>query len=474
MEPDISSKQTKIRRLYTRSSSFKIALFLAVPLGITVLVLVYFLNQFNEDSLIREVESGIDSIMSAFDGWNSPEYNEDDRLRILEAIQKEPSGSFYVYYDQSDTILYQDIDIQAITLSTMVEGLVRFDVPPGAILRGPSLPTNRPAAGKIRTFNDGSRLLVAQDIDEALQIRELMRFLGLITISLMSILIIISFCISSYVVTRMESIAKTSREIVKTGDLSRRIEVGVGWDDLSNLAGTLNHMLERIEHLLDGVRRVSDNIAHDLRTPLSRLRNNLENLQNDSLKKGNDNVVDRSEQLILEADQLLQTFSALLRIGNIESGKIQSDFVQTSMQELLEDVIDLYAPLAEEKNISLQLALNPAQIKCDRDLLFQAVSNLLDNAIKFSFEGGYIKIGLQELQDQQVELIIEDSGPGISDSDKEKVFDRFYRAESSRSSPGNGLGLSLVTAIIDLHHGQVFLEDGPEGLVVKLLLPSLS
>lgn len=446
---------------------------MAVPLLISISVLAYFLNQFNEASLVREVEAGIDSVISSLEVWNSPEYTDQDIREVLELIQENPSGTWYVYYDEMDNIIYQDMDIQNIALTTLVEGVIRFDIPPEAVLRGPMPSINRPVAGKVDTFDNGGRLLVAQDIADALETRELMQILGLVTISLMMMIIVISFFIGSYVVARTESIAKISREIIKTGDLSRRIEVNTSWDDLSNLAGTLNHMLERIEHLLDGVRRVSDNIAHDLRTPLSRLRNHLEELRQDASNEGNGKGQERAEQLILEADQLLQTFSALLRISNIESGKIQSEFTETSIDTLLEDVLDLYQPLAEEKNVSIDLNIEPVATKCDADLFFQACANLLDNAIKFSPENSCISVKLKKLNDQ-VELCIEDQGIGIANSEKDKVFNRFYRAELSRTSPGNGLGLSLVSAIIELHRGKIFLKDGRVGLLVQVVLPRMS
>ena len=471
--PDTSSKQAKPSVQYTRSSSFKIALSLAVPLLISISVLAYFLNQFNETSLVREVESGIDSVISSLEVWNSPEYTDQDIREVLEKVQENPSGTWYVYYDEMDNIIYQDMDIENIIFTTLVEGVVRFDIPPEAVLRGPPIPDSRPVAGKVETFDNGGRLLVAQDISVALETRELMQFLGFITIMMMMTVIVISFFIGSYVVARTESIAKTSREIIKTGDLSRRIEVTTSWDDISNLAGTLNHMLERIETLLDGVRRVSDNIAHDLRTPLSRLRNNLEELHKGALDDSNEEVGARAERLILEADKLLQTFSALLRISNIESGKVRSEFTQMAIDELLEDVLDLYQPLAEEKKVAIKLSKESVVAKCDPDLLFQACANLLDNAIKFSPENSCISIVLKPVNNQ-IELSIEDEGIGIADNEKDKVFSRFYRAELSRTSPGNGLGLSLVSAIIDLHRGQISMEDGRVGLLVKVVLPAMS
>lgn len=441
-------------------------------LSISVSVLTYFLYQFNEESLIREVEAVVNSNMSTFEGWNIPEFSLADRVALLETMQTSPSGLFYVYYDQYDNMLYADIEIPREQITTLVEGLIQFEVTPSAILRGPPLPNDATAivAGKIKPFEDGSHLLIAQDVGEALRTRQQMRFFGTITIGLMFTVIVISFLISNYVVALTNRIAQTSHEIVTTGDLSRRIDVDTNWDDLSNLASILNHMLDRIEHLMDGVRRVSDNIAHDLRTPLSRLRSNLEILESKAEKDNDQELRDTTRLLTSESDQLLQTFSALLRIANIESGKLVSDFSNNSVTTLLEDVIELYDALAEEKGIVLHTELEDAHLICDRDLLFQALANVLDNAIKFSPSGSTINIQLSVTK-EILRISIADQGPGVTDEDKGKVFTRFYRAEESRNSAGNGLGLTLVGAIIDLHAGQIELNDKNPGLEVSILLP---
>jgi signal transduction histidine kinase len=469
-EQAISSANTD--RAYTRSSSFKLALFFALLLSISVFVLTYFLYQFNEDSFIREIESVVNSNISTFEGWNIPEFDPADRVTLLETMQTSPAGLFYVYYDQYDTVLYADIEVPKQEVTTLFEGLIQFEVTPEDILRGPPLPDGATAiaAGKIKAFEDGSNLLIAQDVGEALRTRQQMRFFGTITIGLMVTVIVISFLISNYVVALTNRIAQTSREIVSTGDLSRRIDVDTNWDDLSNLAGILNHMLDRIENLMDGVRRVSDNIAHDLRTPLSRLRSNLEILESKAEKDNDQELLDTTQLLTSEADHLLQTFSALLRIANIESGKFVSEFAENSVATLLEDVIELYDALAEEKGIALHSELDKAVLNCDRDLLFQAFANVLDNAIKFSPSGSSINIQLSASK-EKLSISIVDQGSWVPEEDKDKIFTRFYRAEQSRNSAGNGLGLTLVAVIIDLHAGQIELNDNNPGLEVKILIP---
>lgn len=393
-------------------------------------------------------------------------------MALLETMQTSPAGLFYVYYDQYGTVLYADIEVRKQEVSTIIEGLIQFEVAPEDILRGPPVSNGATtiAAGKIKTFEDGSNLLVARAVTDALRTRQQMSFYGTITIGLMFTVIVISFLIGNYVVALTNRIARTSREIVSTGDLSRRIDVNTNWDDLSNLASILNHMLDRIENLIDGVRRVSDNIAHDLRTPLTRLRSNLEILESKAQKDNDQELLDITQLLTSEADDLLQTFSALLRIANIESGKLVSEFVENPVETLLEDVIELYDVLAEEKGIAMHSELDKAVLNCDRDLLFQAFANVLDNAIKFSSSGSSINIQLRASK-EKLSISIVDQGSGVPEKDRDKIFTRFYRAEQSRNSPGNGLGLTLVAAIIDLHEGQIELIDNNPGLGVKILIP---
>ena len=283
-------------------------------------------------------------------------------------------------------------------------------------------------------------------------------FSGIIFVLMLTV-ITTSFVISIFVVRRINLIAETARDIIQTGDLSRRISIDSHWDDLSNLALILNRLLERIEFLMEGVKRVSDNIAHDLRTPLTRLRNELE-----TIRQTTDAAT--AEKLIAEADHLLNTFNALLRIATIETGRHSQTFVDVKLHVILNDVIEFYAPLAEEKNIHLNQHLEEVVIKGDKDMLFQMFANLMDNAIKFTPKGGTVGVNL----DKNGHIIISDSGIGIAQDDMEKVFDRFYRSEASRHTAGSGLGLSLVAAITELHRWQIHLEDNKPGLKIVISL----
>lgn len=275
------------------------------------------------------------------------------------------------------------------------------------------------------------------------------------------------FILSYFVTKRINNIADTASQIIATGDLSRRIPISNRWDDLSKLATLLNAMLAEVEQLVSGIRTLSDNIAHDLRHPLTRLRNHLEEIRKETPESEQQQKL---AELTTECDALLTTFQALLRISNIESGKRHTGLKPIDLARLLEDVVELYDPLAAEKSIQLSYTPNALEVTGDKDLLFQSFANLVDNAIKYTPEGGSICIEIQPLE-RGGRVIIRDTGQGVSDEHKQRVFRRFYRVDGSRSSPGSGLGLSLVAAIVKLHHGHIQLHDNsPQGLTVTVTL----
>jgi signal transduction histidine kinase len=268
--------------------------------------------------------------------------------------------------------------------------------------------------------------------------------------------------------SRLRRIAQIDEVIgeVMEGDLSKRIPVSKASDDIEDLAEKLNHMLAELSALVEGVRRVSDSIAHDLRTPLARLKTRLEQLRRGHPEEG------EIEEAIEEADRLLAMFAAVLRIARIESGdRRRSSFAEVDLTALIDDVAELYRPLIEEKGSRLSLHNAPAiTVRADRDTLFQAVANLVDNALKHA-PGASIEISLARANGA-AEIRVADNGPGIPPEERERVRERFYRLDRSRTTPGAGLGLSLVSAVAARHGGELRFEDNRPGLRAVLRIPA--
>jgi signal transduction histidine kinase len=323
--------------------------------------------------------------------------------------------------------------------------------------------------GSSTVFDGGERLLVArhyQDITEYLRLT-----LTVVTQAMIATIVLGSLGAALLALLMERRIAGVNRSIasILSGDLAQRIPVvNVDDDDFARLIVNFNHMLDRLEQLMEGVKQLSDNIAHDLRTPLTRLRNGLASVELDEAGEQREAVTG----LLEEADALLATFSALLRIAQIESGNRRSAFCPNDIATIVHDVCEFYEPLAADRGLQVHSRLDgPCPGVCDRDLLFQAFANLLDNAIKYSPAGGAVRVAITRTA-QAVQVVVEDQGPGVPAAERDKVFQRFYRLEQSRSRyPGNGLGLSLVQAVIALHGGTVELSDAAPGLRVSVTLP---
>jgi len=267
---------------------------------------------------------------------------------------------------------------------------------------------------------------------------------------------------SANVVRRVQAINATSRQIMG-GDLSQRISTRGNHDEYDELALSLNAMLDQIENLMASVQHMSDNVAHDLRTPLTRLRNRLEVLQRNAA----DQEAKEIESCLEDADGLLATFASLLSIARIESGT-SGNSENVDLSQLTIDACELYEAVAEEKSVDLHQDVAAAvRIQGDRNLIFQALTNMLDNAIKYTQEGGQVNVTLKK-NAQTLLLSVADSGPGIPKDRRDKVLQRFYRLDESRSEPGSGLGLSLVRAIAMRHKAELRLEDNEPGLRISL------
>jgi signal transduction histidine kinase len=316
---------------------------------------------------------------------------------------------------------------------------------------------------------DGSRLLTG------LRLRSQDRFLGLMQRTALVAFVfattlgaLVGWLTSRWVSRRLRGLDATA-ERVGGGELGLRAALDHSDDAFDRLARRFNGMLDRIEELLGGVRHATDHIAHDLRTPLTRLRNRLEELRR---QPGDASQRAALEGAVAETDQLLQSFGALLRLARIEAQAPAPDDPVVDLRGLVADAVELYAPSAAERGVRVRSDLQPASIRGDRDQLFQAVVNLLDNALKYAPPDSDVEVALHT-DAEGVELQVDDCGPGIPEADRERVFDRFQRLESHRGSPGVGLGLSLVRAIAQRHGGRVLLLGRTPGLRARLILPGM-
>ena len=426
-------KQQKERR-YIKSSSFVMAAFFTVMCGLAALCLGYFINFFTTGHFIHSTEA----VLSA-------------RMELVQNVGRIDEGVDGAYLQ---LLLNDNAFPEGVVPSNKrySEGILVFNYEPN----------DKRYAARILSLDDGRKILVGFDITDISRDFRRMQYMGVISIIFVMIVVFVSYLISVFVVSGTNKIATTAHEIMQTGDLSRRLELSSRWDDLSNMAAVLNGMLDRIEHLMIGIRRVSDNVAHDLRTPLTRMKNQIETL--------NDKYGDEEHALLLqEADHLLVTFTAILRISRIETEKQRSHFKSLDLSALLQDVAAFYEPLAEDKQITLDVNVAETSLTGDRDLLFQAYANILDNAVKFSPVGGGIKLDVSSDTDQ-IQVSVINTGSRVQDHEVEKIFDRFYRAEQSRTSSGTGLGLSLVKAVIELHGGTVRAENVEDGFKIITIL----
>jgi signal transduction histidine kinase len=314
------------------------------------------------------------------------------------------------------------------------------------------------------TLSDGSFLLVAQDAarltDMQHAIVRAFAWAGGLTLLLA---IAGGAVLANSFLRRIDAITRTNRAIME-GDLSARIPVRGTHDEIDQLIASLNAMLGRIQQLMDGLRQVSSDIAHDLRTPLGRLRQHLEDARERAKTTADYDTA--TEAAIAEADELLETFSALLRIAQVEAGAQKSAFAELDLSALARSVGEAYQPAAEDSGHKLDIHVEDGvRLTGDRQLLAQMISNLVENALRHTQAGSTVSLALNRGA-AGFTIEVSDNGPGIPEAERGKVFDRFYRLDRSRSTAGSGLGLALVKAIAGLHGLSIELTDRRPGLGV--------
>lgn len=317
----------------------------------------------------------------------------------------------------------------------------------------------------------GYVLLVGREVSARAALRTLLSEVLAWSMVLIGLLSIAGAMLLRLLFRRMVSQVSQTADAISSGDLTRRVAISGRGDEFDRMAETINDMLDRVSRLMDGVREVSNAIAHDLRTPITRARARLEDAVTHA--ESEDQLRCAIDRAVSDLDGITNVFHALLRISEIEAGARRSAFVTVDLRPLLDDLHDLYGAVAEESGLTLTLARPDAlRARGDRELIQQAVANLLDNAIKFSPCGGTVTLSAEKTQEGLV-LSVRDEGAGIPGADLERATERFYRGETARHTPGFGLGLTLVRAVAQLHGGSLTLQDARPGLRATLVIPSL-
>jgi signal transduction histidine kinase len=444
------------------STSLRLALGYAVLFVLSSLALVGFLWWQTADYLDREINAVIIADTRAIA----------DRMRdfglsgAIATINERISRSA----DEHTIYLLTDPDLNPIA-GNLDAWPIEVGRPPGwyqvELVRGDkSYATRVLNVGLTRNFH----LLVGRDVQERVLVRGLI-VRGLAWAGLIAVLLAVlgGLLVRRSMLHRVEAINRTTRAIVR-GDLSQRVPSRDSSDEFDQLAKTINSMLGQIQILVEGVRNTTNAIAHDLRTPLAELRSRLEGVLRGSREE---RLSGDLTEAISDVDRLIGIFNALLRLAELDSGVQRSAFHQVDLAAVVSEVADLYDPLAEEKaqSLDVDVAEHPTVIG-DSLLIAQAVGNLVDNAVKYTPQHGAITVRLATRSDGQVAITVSDSGPGISQAERERTVERFYRGDASRGTPGVGLGLSLVSAVARLHNGTLEFADNHPGLIAALVLPT--
>jgi signal transduction histidine kinase len=446
-----------------RSAGRRFALVYALMFGASSCLLAVSLWYSTTGLVQRQVENAIHSDDTALVALAQP---PNGGLRqVADAIANRmaapvDAGSIYLLMDAQDNRLAGNLD-------EWPDGLTQ----PGIFYQ---LPVSRAGTGSIALLRGemlpgGGRLIVGRDVRARAALWHVLRN-GLIwTGFLMVALGLVGALVIRSIFRRMvRDISITSRAIAQ-GDLSRRLPLGVG-EEFDELAVIINDMLDRISRLMDGVRQVSNAIAHDLRTPVTRARTRLEDAALHAQTP--DEWRAAIERATLDLDGIVGVFEALLRIAEIEAGSRRAAFAAIDLTQTLWDMDELYRAVAEERGLQLRTIIEaPLPVYGDRELVQQAVANLLDNALKFSAPDTVIDLTARR-DEHTVQIVVADRGPGIDAADRGRATERFFRAEVARSTSGSGLGLALVSAVAQLHNGTLQLADNAPGLRAVICLPT--
>ena len=454
---------TTLGRVF-RTTAFKLSLgyllFFAVGAGVVLGGIDWNVNELLDTQIRQTVQAEINGLNEQYETGGIRQL-----ISTIERRTQQPGSSLYLVTTYAGQPLAGNV-------ATLPQGVI--DRP--GMVETPYTSENEAkprhlALAQVFLLPSGFRLLVGRDLEERENLRSVMIH-ALITSLLWVMLVglIGGLAVSFRILRRVDAMNATAKTIM-AGDLARRLPTAGTGDELDRLAANLNAMLGRIGELMASMREVTDNVAHDLRTPLTRLRNGAE----EALRGEADPDRQRAalEAVIAEADGLIAVFNALLMIARAEAGAGKDGFVACDAGAILADVAELYEPMAEEVGTILATDVAPGlSVSANRELLGQALANLIDNAFKYGGDPPSVTVTAQAVE-SGVEIVVADHGPGIPLADRARVLDRFVRLEDARSRPGSGLGLSLAAAIARLHGGDLHLADNAPGLRAVLRLPAL-
>ncbi|MDA8253342.1 MAG: ATP-binding protein [Rhodospirillales bacterium] len=436
-----------------RSSPFRLAAAFAAAIAAVALSLFVFIYWQTE---IFET-ARIDSLLQAEAGVMA----SDSEPEIIRVIRQQLAGdlfhlAFAALFSADGQLIAGNL--QHIPIGLPIDGLAHRVSAAGVEPDAPAFAVVRAVAMRLP---QGRILVIGRDIAVLSELRTpVLNALEIALIPAFLLSLLTGALLSRRALARVKVVHETIERIMR-GDLHERLPARGTRDDLDRLAVSVNRMLDRIERLLHEVKGVGDNIAHDLRTPLARARAKLERGRNAAGDlAGLRGVVDTA---VADLDQTIGIITALLRIGEIESGRRRSGFGALNLADLAREAYELYQPVCEEHQQSLELTISAEPVVSgDGELLMEAVANLLDNAVKFTPAGGRVRI-VVGMEGSVAALSVRDTGPGIPPADRENVMRRFYRAEASRHTAGHGLGLSIVGAIIRLHEFRLDLRAPSQG-----------
>ena len=392
-------------------------------------------------------------------------------IRTIADRSERNDDSLYLFTNYFDRRLAGNMDGKPKAL-TGTSGWFEF---PYSVRSEKGLKHNR-ARGYHISLRGGFTLIVGRDIEKRLQFANLIKQALYWALGLTAALGIAGgLLVSRNFLKRVDTISQTSRNIM-AGDLTERMPVSGTGDELDRLSNSLNGMLDQIERLMTGMKEVTDNVAHDLKTPLTRLKARVEDALREDSKEAYRSAL---ELTIEEADNLLKTFTSLLSIARTEAGEARAGFQPLDLTSVVDELGELYEPLAEEAGGTLTVSAEPElNLNGDRQLIAQSVANLLDNALKYAVAddegnaGRPLLVGLTAKRDgNDIVVEVADNGPGVPEADRKRVVERFVRLDASRTKPGSGLGLSLVSGVAKLHGGRFELLGGQPGLNARLALP---